>query len=1076
MDVIDLCDSSDDDSLNGRSGESDRWLGDSGDLSEITLNLNKAIAASLASRPIPSRVTPANHILARALGNLREQCRTMLPPARQQNVVARVEENAKKRSYGNSMVTGNSNENNGNDANKKTRGAVYKVKKEKSSVSFSALSDEEDEVMEVEAPEMDAPSHPTVVGGEDGDFEVVGTKNVVALPHAREDCNVYLFHRDAFSHPHMRQNTKNKPNNALVCENCYCFVCDDLASKCAFFYHGKQGDHCNATAKCRFWRDERAAAKKKKDPSGKKGKDRGYPAPASASSASLARNMGNNAQMIYQSNLAEKLRSREMNPRLNNLNSRGNAVSTLFNACDSPLPPNLQDPNVCPRPEVATSGNYTVRKFSPLKCGHCGWWSLMEKREVKQNEVVDLESVGGSLLGDWCHYCFLPMRPPEHLKNKKCHVTRCLPLTTSEKECVDRFKSGHIPQGADSIGGIAVPAPELLSDLLVPLGKVKYDFKLLTRDLSKCITKHSNSRMPGLNNNRRPCDEVNFPAYEAAPPYPQPVINFETFNHRVGRSPANPSMRLLDTLTPSTLPLPENFADSKHRRRVYGNTDDTFPFVGMGEYQGYHTCHANSEDLMEYVAFESLQAVELISTLAAHEKAALKNNPDFKKDKTPKNMKKYVDSRQVVSTQVMEYDHQTNEGVLSVSIYARRGLFQSETITKRDDKFTLPGCLRRILAILYLPAPFRLADLYPIKLKQYYTKARSKNHLRIIDPKYGKYTLKSKSEKDKDVRQRRGNSRDSDANFEFNQKHVQKKDKDELESLAASITEMDLAAVKRHNEAVDEVNKQRKFTGSIRGGGGISSTDTSFTGLMRSFYTGFVLDQAVNRTWSTRKVLVDGNWRKSGLLANYVHYKDVKMRKFPELLNTMTKAWGMSTSVHTSSDVHVTGDDLTTFLHKEDWSLLYENALKVVSDSVNKLKKLNNFLSHCENLGHAPAPPPDGIDCELFDYQRQAVGWMIERENTPNWKHLWAELPPMVGFSASAREKFPKMYYSPCMDKLTFRPPWCGRGGFLCEQMGMGKTACTIAACKQNPMPTLVVRCSLRGSQVPPQPQRLPQR
>eukprot|EP00966_Prymnesium_polylepis_P285476 6594326-Prymnesium_polylepis.1 len=34
-------------------------------------------------------------------------------------------------------------------------------------------------------------------------------------------------------------------------------------------------------------------------------------------------------------------------------------------------------------------------------------------------------------------------------------------------------------------------------------------------------------------------------------------------------------------------------------------------------------------------------------------------------------------------------------------------------------------------------------------------------------------------------------------------------------------------------------------------------------------------------------------------------------------------------------------------------------------------------------------------------------------------------------------------------------------GGFLAIEMGMGKTACTIAICKQNPMPTLVVAPAL---------------
>ena len=74
----------------------------------------------------------------------------------------------------------------------------------------------------------------------------------------------------------------------------------------------------------------------------------------------------------------------------------------------------------------------------------------------------------------------------------------------------------------------------------------------------------------------------------------------------------------------------------------------------------------------------------------------------------------------------------------------------------------------------------------------------------------------------------------------------------------------------------------------------------------------------------------------------------------------------------------------------------------------------------------------------LKNYQRQVVSWMLDCERDG---HRIGEL---IKPSESWKDMAVRVH-----------------GGFLSIEMGMGKTACTIAACKQNPMPTLVVAPAL---------------
>ena len=196
---------------------------------------------------------------------------------------------------------------------------------------------------------------------------------------------------------------------------------------------------------------------------------------------------------------------------------------------------------------------------------------------------------------------------------------------------------------------------------------------------------------------------------------------------------------------------------------------------------------------------------------------------------------------------------------------------------------------------------------------------------------YGKYTLGPPA--------KNPHARDSNANFAYNSNLNNTSDvnRKTCEILAKRIVSKDVALVARHNVAVADINESRSFTGSALNCGGISSTDTSFQGLMRSFYSGFVLDQAKSKNFNMRSTQIDGSRKKSGLLANHFYHLN-------QIQNDKRVEGKISKAMLGDSNTGRSGDDVCSFLHIEDWPLLYENALKQVLDSVGKLKKLNHFL------------------------------------------------------------------------------------------------------------------------------------
>uniref|UniRef100_A0A7N9AYW7 Zgc:112980 n=1 Tax=Mastacembelus armatus TaxID=205130 RepID=A0A7N9AYW7_9TELE len=109
------------------------------------------------------------------------------------------------------------------------------------------LSDDDDDD-DVECDEED--DEPSVlITPLDEDLVVTFSRRAEVLPHARYDCPIHPFLAT--------DNETNAPvaTNYLICEQCFCYICDKLASECAVWCHS--GCHCNSHKRSDFWNNIR---------------------------------------------------------------------------------------------------------------------------------------------------------------------------------------------------------------------------------------------------------------------------------------------------------------------------------------------------------------------------------------------------------------------------------------------------------------------------------------------------------------------------------------------------------------------------------------------------------------------------------------------------------------------------------------------------------------------------------------------------------------------------------------------------------------------------------------------------
>ncbi|KAM7394550.1 hypothetical protein PAMP_021344 [Pampus punctatissimus] len=102
-------------------------------------------------------------------------------------------------------------------------------------------------IVEVEDVKSDCMLPPSAL---DEDLVVTFSRPAEVLPHARYDCPIHPFTATDYE--------INAPlaGNQLICDQCFCYICDKLASSCVMWCHSGVC-HCNSHKRSDFWKDIR---------------------------------------------------------------------------------------------------------------------------------------------------------------------------------------------------------------------------------------------------------------------------------------------------------------------------------------------------------------------------------------------------------------------------------------------------------------------------------------------------------------------------------------------------------------------------------------------------------------------------------------------------------------------------------------------------------------------------------------------------------------------------------------------------------------------------------------------------
>jgi len=371
--------------------------------------------------------------------------------------------------------------------------------------------------------------------------------------------------------------------------------------------------------------------------------------------------------------------------------------------------------------------------------------------------------------------------------------------------------------------------------------------------------------------------------------------------------------------------------------------------------------------------------------------------------------------------------------------------------------------------------------------------------------------------------------------------HIPRKDREQY--LTPSPEE--LSALEQHNrKVVQTLTNTRSFISSRSGygrrvrtmagvdddededgttiggeGGGICSNDTSFSGTLKRYASETLFEDACS--------------------VRYCHHYGTRISWIARRFGVMAHHRDMCSSSDFSPFILSKGSGafsgFRSYLCEDDHAPLNDNVSHGASAVIRAVQNFDGLLQQIENCGHRPADfiggseKEDGLTVPLLEFQRQTLGWAIERENTEEGiqSFLWTKLPMVteddqskhktrqfrrgndlmtdgdhdndmdlimnshsslasspstanydrhkqyshhrslnkkennsLSTAPSSQRQKHHLYFSPALDRVSHTPPRKIRGGFLCEEMGLGKTLISLALILHNPAPAHPPSCT----------------
>ena len=116
-----------------------------------------------------------------------------------------------------------------------------------------------------------------------------------------------------------------------------------------------------------------------------------------------------------------------------------------------------------------------------------------------------------------------------------------------------------------------------------------------------------------------------------------------------------------------------------------------------------------------------------------------------------------------------------------------------------------------------------------------------------------------------------------------------------------------------------------------------------------------------------------------------------------------------------------------------------------LSSTTKNIIYVSEIMLRLENIGYRSTDYIKGLKIELLDFQRQSVQWAYEREIAPGGilNYFWSKLSDHSGKD---------VYFNPLVG-FEWVKPKIVRGGYIAEEMGLGKTVISLALILKNPAP-----------------------